>query len=141
MPDREIEFRTDTPEAIEQCLNCTKPRCTNCLGQLPSPRRPAQPKVNHDKFMELYDKGLSDGKIAAELKVDVSTIRAHRKKHNIPTKRPKNRFDEKEFRELYERGLTDGEIADALNLTTAYVCSRRNRLGLPTKHSTKRRKT
>ena len=29
--------RTDDPDNIQMCLNCTKPRCTNCLS--PTPER------------------------------------------------------------------------------------------------------
>jgi predicted transcriptional regulator len=90
--------------------------------------------------MRLYESELSDGEIAKRLGVTAEAIRGYRRKNNIPTKRPRNRFDKDKFIELYELGLTDGEIAKELNLTTSYICACRQKLGLPAKHLTKRRK-
>ena len=32
----------DTPKVIQQCLNCDKPECTNCIGQVKEIRRREQ---------------------------------------------------------------------------------------------------
>lgn len=140
MEDRDLEFLFDSPEVVSLCLNCSKRECDNCLGTNPSVKKPPRTKIDHDKFMRLYEAGLSDGEIAKHFGVNVSSIRGHRRKYDIPTKRPKDRFDKVKFLELYAQGLTDGEIAEALDLTTGYICSCRKKLGLPTKHPTKRRK-
>lgn len=139
MQDHDLDFLFDSPEVVSLCLNCSKRECDNCLGQNPSVKKPPRAKIDHDKFMRLYEAGLSDGEIARKFGVNVSSIRDHRKKHNLPTKRPRDRFDKDKFMELYEQGLTDGEIAKELNLTTAYICARRQKLGLPTKFIPKRR--
>lgn len=139
MEDRELPFLVDTEEMIKLCLNCSKRECNNCLGTNCSVK-PERSKIDHDKFMSLYNKLYTDTQIAKEFGVGVAVISGYRKKNNIPTKRPKNIFDEAKFMELYEQGLTDIEIARELDMTQSYICVRRNKLGLPAKHATKRRK-
>lgn len=139
MEDRDLEFLFDSPEVIKLCLNCSKRECTNCLGQNPVVKKGPRKKIEHDKFMKLYEAEMSDREIAEKLGVNQDSIRAYRKKHDIPTKRPKNRFTDEQFIELYEKGLNDRQIAKELGLTQGYVCAHRNKLGLPTKYTPKRR--
>lgn len=139
MSDREIDFLFDSPKVISLCLNCSKRECDNCLGTNCSVKKVHVSKIDHDKFMEWYEEGLTDVEIGKRFNVNNTTIRDYRKKHNLPSKRPPNRFDEIKFIDLYEKGLTDGEIAKELGLTTSYICARRQKLGLPTKYVPKRR--
>ena len=44
--DRPVYYGGDGPERIDQCLECTKKKCNNCLERVPNPegRRKRSPK-------------------------------------------------------------------------------------------------
>lgn len=141
MQDKDLEFLYDDPEVIKLCLNCSKRECNNCLSKNSGTKREYhRGKIDHDKFMKLYNKCFTDVAIARELGVDPSSVRNHRKRYGLETKHPKNRFNEEKFMKLYEQCLTDKEIADELDLATSYICLKRQQLGLPANYRTKRRK-
>lgn len=142
MQDQDLEFLYDDPEVIKLCLNCSKRECNNCLSKNGGTKQEYhRGKIDHDKFMKLYDLCMTDEAMAIKLGVDKSTVRNHRKRYGLESKHPKNRFTEEKFMELYRQELSDKEIAEELDLATSYICFRRQKLGLPANYRTKRRKT
>jgi len=64
----------DTPEQIRKCLNCPMPDCTNCLkfGGTPKPKR--RKIIDSEAAMRLWEKGLNDREIAAQLECSWSGV-------------------------------------------------------------------
>lgn len=138
-------FTTDLQEEIDRCLVCQKERCDNCLGGKPSKKnkRPRKrtgrlpiktARIDHETFMELYNKRYTDRQIGEAFGVSHEVIYQYRKKHGLPTKRPKPGIDKEKLTELWECGWNDREIAEELGVATAYICKVRKQMGLPTKH-------
>lgn len=144
-------FTTDVQEDINKCLTCEKERCDNCLGGRPSKKnkrpkrsvgRPSSKtvRIDHEVFMELYNKRYTDRQIGEVFGVGHEIIYHYRKKHGIPSKRPKPGIDKEKLIELWECGWKDREIAEELGVTTAYICKVRTQMGLPTKHPVSKEK-
>ena len=62
----------DSPEMIQQCLNCTKARCTNCFdrgGRLEKRKEEVRKRreAEIDKFLEGWIIGRTDDEIAKQL--------------------------------------------------------------------------
>lgn len=75
----------DSKEQIEQCLNCTKPECTNCLG--PYSRKSQAPFLaeHKDDLLELCEEGLTDRQIGQLLGRSKSQICYYRRLLGIPS--------------------------------------------------------
>ncbi|MDI6709014.1 MAG: hypothetical protein QME47_08035, partial [Candidatus Thermoplasmatota archaeon] len=94
-------------------------------------------KFTDEQFLKLYNKGYSDARIAAKLKVAASTVHKRRVYLGLAAnyKKPpyvvwNKKFSEEEFLELYNKGLDDREIAKRLKVSRASVRVRRWKLGL-----------
>lgn len=59
----------DSPEKISKCLNCEQPYCNNCLSNQNGKKR-----MKREVFLQLYDLGYSDQKIAHTLGVGKSQV-------------------------------------------------------------------
>lgn len=81
-------FFYDSPENIKQCLNCTRTKCTNCLRVGGKGYSLKQDKIDHDEFMELYEDGWNDPKLAEYFGVTVSVIRHYRHNRGLKSKQP-----------------------------------------------------
>lgn len=64
----------DSPEKIDKCLNCERTFCNNCLGADGGRKR-----INREEFMQLYNAGYNDQKIAATLFAGVKTVAEYRR--------------------------------------------------------------
>lgn len=68
------EWVNDSPEKIDKCLNCKRTFCNNCLGADGGRKR-----INREEFMQLYNAGYNDQKIAATLFAGVKTVAEYRR--------------------------------------------------------------
>lgn len=68
------EWVNDSPEKIDKCLNCKRTFCNNCLGAGGGRKR-----IDREEFMQLYNAGYNDQKIAATLFAGVQTVAAYRR--------------------------------------------------------------
>lgn len=64
----------DSLEKIDKCLNCKRTFCNNCLGADGGRKR-----INREEFMQLYEMGLSDQRIAVELSAGKRTVENYRR--------------------------------------------------------------
>jgi len=81
------------------------------------------------KIQKLYDKGLTDGRIAEQLGTYRDIIIQWRKQENLPSNH-KISFDEVKVLELYEAGLNDSQIARELNIGRTHIWKWRNQKDL-----------
>ncbi len=98
------------------------------------------PKEKHNARMALYEQGLTDEKIAAELSMSKSAICCWRKKNGLPAqgnicRRPLNQNQDKALL-LYQQGLHDKEIAKVFGVHRSTVAYWRIKQGLPINSST-----
>ena len=71
----------DTQEQIDKCLTCTEYKCTNCYENRNYKNfKGAYKKIDERVFMEMYQKGYTDVRIAQEMGTATSTVWAYRKK-------------------------------------------------------------
>ena len=84
----EDNFFYDSREHIEQCLSCKRPRCTNCMREGGKGFSLERDKIDHDKFMEMYNAGMNDVEIGRYFGVTKKVIFYYRKERNLPSKRP-----------------------------------------------------
>lgn len=76
----------DSSENIQKCLNCTRARCTNCLGPHGNPGNVDRSKIDKQKFIELYELGLTDSKIGEYFGMGKCLARYYRLKFGLPSK-------------------------------------------------------
>jgi hypothetical protein len=76
----------DSAENIQKCLNCTRGRCTNCLGPHGNPDVTKRCKIDKQKFIELYELGLTDVEIGEHFGMDKCLTRYYRLKFGLPSK-------------------------------------------------------
>lgn len=88
-----------------------------------------------ERWLELYNKGLSDYRIAKILGVSRELIRYRRKrlglKANFTAKKDRFLLLRDEFKELWWRGLTYREIRKKLGVASGTIVKWRKRLNLP----------
>lgn len=92
-------------EEANICLNCTKPRCNNCLG-----RKQVKNDVDWEEIGSLLSKGLSISEISKQTEIPHQTIRAFIKAHDMRPDAEK-KLSEEELKELLTSGLSTREIA------------------------------
>lgn len=81
----------DSPEKINQCLNCIRPKCTNCLRIGGKGYSLERDKIDYGEFMELYENNWTDSRIADYFGVKTFTIANYRKTLSLPSKQPQAR--------------------------------------------------
>lgn len=59
---------------IEQCLNCKRPECNNCLGDITGGNRTYTPEIKAEAAQR-YRSGQSIQKIAQDTRIPKDTIR------------------------------------------------------------------
>lgn len=82
-----------TQQEIDQCLECEKPTCNNCLehgGRLRRATAHAMTVEQVEQFIEMYNNGLMLADIADALNITRSTIDGRLRRFGLPT-RQKNR--------------------------------------------------
>lgn len=93
--------------------------------------------VDYDRMKELYEQGMSDGKIARELGlVDQSLVHKWRERYSIPAhgnQKRKPKFDSVLAREMYDQGNNDQKIADHFGVDRSQVYQWRKKEGLEAK--------
>ena len=100
---------------------------------IPVTARKAPVRINPALMRPLYDKGLTDGEIAAEIGCTRTTVGKWRRKEGLALN-VKPAFyanDREELKRLYKLGYTDRQIAEALHITKNTVTGWRHRRGLP----------
>lgn len=80
--DEPIRFY-DPPEKIKQCLSCRRIKCTNCMAKKGLTLK--SDKIDPDKFMEMYNRGMNDAEIGIYYGLDRTTIRNYRLRMNLPS--------------------------------------------------------
>lgn len=75
----------DTAEQIDKCLNCDKPKCSNCIDN-PAPIRDKKEAA----FMKLYNLGYGDGEIAAIMGSTRRTITQYRYRRKLEPNKGSN---------------------------------------------------
>ena len=83
----------DGPEQITMCLNCKRPRCTNCVehrkvsGGEAAEKKKKQEAVGvrgrEDEFYKLYNLGHSDNEIAKALKIPRQNVTSFRNRRGL----------------------------------------------------------
>ncbi len=73
----------------------------------------------HKNRLELYNKGLSDTQIAAQLDEKKDTIKNWRRENNLPLP---SKIDETEFIKHFQQGKSIEEIASQLRVNHSYLC-------------------
>lgn len=85
--------------------------------------------------MELYEKGMSDGEIARELKMSASAVRQWRVANCLPphvsAETLRLRQMGAERMELYNAGMSDREIAEVVGCTPDNIATWRGKKGMP----------
>ena len=80
--------RDDTPEEIQKCLHCERPKCLNCLDyhyREPKQNMVGANRLAHEKVVrELNEKGLNDAMIAREMGMNGSYISKIRRSLGLP---------------------------------------------------------
>lgn len=85
----------------------------------------------HNKRLELYNRGYTDTQMAQELYVSTNAVWMWRRKHNLPCKYSLYKEElEKQRLACYNEGMTDEEMASCLNLSVKYVGKWRNKYKL-----------
>ncbi len=73
----ELIYGCDSPENVQICLSCTRPKCTNCLSYGgPENKRVPQTLLNEvrEELIALIRQGVRQRDIAKQLGVSDSTI-------------------------------------------------------------------
>ena len=102
--EERLDYIGDSPEKIQMCLNCTRPRCTDCLSS-ESARQGVIAPMKRSTF------NWSPPKISDVRFMQVGCL--SRKVH-----------------EHYCKGMTMQESADIIGKSTSYVSHMRSHLGL-----------
>ena len=75
--DREVHY-CDSPENVQKCLNCNKPKCTNCLHSGTNTPKKRKPYVLSDEVREkvvvLVKQGVKQKEIAKQFGVSEPTV-------------------------------------------------------------------
>lgn len=88
-------------------------------------------KINHQQFIQFYNRGLNDTEISKELNVSNAAVTYHRQKRGLKKNfEYKSSIDEEKFISLYEKGLSDREIAKIINISKSAIGDYRCKLGL-----------
>ena len=74
---RDATSSIDTPEDILKCLNCTKPKCNNCLFASHVPHAVTRSKRSK-QVKELHEQHYTDNEIAEIMGVSTPTVRYYR---------------------------------------------------------------
>lgn len=94
-----------------------------------------------EHFKELYEQGLPDRQIAAELNIHETSVGDYRKKLGLESNFLKNTTTQvldKEFLQYYEDGLNDNQIATKLGFHPTTIRNYRVKLGLETQNERKK---
>lgn len=90
-------------------------------------------QINYNEFYELYQRGLSDTKIANVLHVSRKTIERYRKTQELPsikdTAKIRNQNILIRAKALFEQGKSNGEVAKELQLSVAHTREIRIKIG------------
>ena len=102
--------------------------------------------TDYDRMRELYEQGMTDGKIAREMGlVDQSLVRKWRDRYGIPAHGNQKRvpkFNQDLALQMYQDGSSDRLIADAMDVDRSMVYQWRKREGLkPMKEEQRTMKT
>jgi DNA-binding CsgD family transcriptional regulator len=88
-------------------------------------------KINHQEFIELYEKGLNDTEIAKVLNVNNATVTFHRQKKALKKNfEYKHSINIEELIPLYEQGLSSAKIGKILHVSRKCVWYYRDKLKL-----------
>jgi len=102
--------------------------------------------TDYDRMRELYEQGMTDGKIAREMGlVDQSLVRKWRDRYGIPAHGNQKRvpkFNQDLALQMYQDGSSDRQIAEAMDVDRSMVYQWRKREGLkPMKEEQRTMKT
>ena len=102
--------------------------------------------TDYDRMRELYEQGMTDGKIAREMGlVDQSLVRKWRDRYGIPAHGNQKRvpkFNQDLALQMYQDGSSDRQIAEAMDVDRSMVYQWRKRDGLkPMKEEQRTMKT
>lgn len=85
--------------------------------------------------MELYQKGMSDGEIARELRISSTAVRQWRVANSLPAYTPAETLRLRQMgaqrMELYKAGKSDREIAEVVECSPDNIATWRGKQGLP----------
>lgn len=85
--DAEIEpeymYSTDPQELIDQCCNCTKAYCVNCIAGYNTEALGRPPKGDANSFAELIRCGLSMSQVCKALGIGKSTFYRYKSELNM----------------------------------------------------------
>lgn len=67
-----LDLKEDSPEQIERCLNCIKPKCNNCAKNVTKTKRKGRPVVRFGNGEEVRYSSIADA--ARELIIAAQSI-------------------------------------------------------------------
>ena len=102
--EERLDYIGDSPEKIQMCLNCTRPRCTDCLSSESARQGVIQP-MKRDNFHWSPPK-------VTEYQFGQAG------------------YYGRSIYEHYCKGMTMQESADIIGKSTSYIAHMRNRMGL-----------
>ena len=83
----------DTKEQIENCLNCTKKKCTNCIARSEEAKEQRrllkELEFDKSKVLTLYNSDMSDVEIGEIMKCNRKKVLAWRKANGLVANRYK----------------------------------------------------
>ena len=93
----------------------------------------SRPRLDYDRMLTLYDRGMSDGQIAEAVGCAKDTVRIWRNRRELPpnVNKPRKRVDTEKVRALYIAGFSDRRIADMVGCSSNAVLDWRHREKLP----------
>ena len=85
-------------ESVRKCLECTKPKCDNCVTK----KTRTTNRITEAAFLELYNQGYSDAQIAEALDVPKVNVGPYRWRRGLKPNKGK-REDNDDFCSYGER--------------------------------------
>ena len=77
------------PEEIEACLNCKKPRCTDCFAKAYKGSQKQKKFIDAKLLTELYNAGVTKVVIARRLGIHMDTLNKRLAQFGIPSDYPR----------------------------------------------------
>ena len=90
-------------EEIEQCLNCGKPECDNCMRFAYKNRAGYIAVFNASEFARLYNRGYSYIFIARKLGIHHDTLSKRTREDHLRSVQPRPKLDREFFEALPEQ--------------------------------------